>query len=521
VVLAAAAVLGLEGAALAAPQDAAALKLRDQAIYVDYLSTNFGAAETKLTQAIANCGDGDACTAKVRARLQCDLGSVLFGDGKADEAKAHFLLATKEDAGVRLEKDLSSPDMKRAFDTVKNADQLPPAGAPTTTSPPPADEDIKHTPPVEQSTLTPVPLYAEIPGEVEASRVIIRYNAPGMQQWKTAVMHRMGAGWGGEIPCTDVGDSVGDLRYFIQATNSAGDLVAWSGRLVAPHVVHVVESSQGEALHLPGEPAPARCAQKTDCPPSFPGCHDEAARQACETDSDCTAAQACRDGYCEETGGPPPAVDAPFKRNWLSVGFQADLLFLPSADDACAGGTGYTCFGNDGGYYGAIPLKGADDSINGGPAPSTMRILLGYDRALLANVMVGARLGYAFNGGPQRPSGNGFEPLHAEVRGSYWFGHNPLARSGFRFFALLAGGMAEVDGSIPVDVYGSPQAYKAGQSQNYVAWKKTGLAFGAAGGGAMYAVTPNTGVILEAKFMELFPTASPAAGLQLAYAIGL
>jgi hypothetical protein len=214
-------------------------------------------------------------------------------------------------------------------------------------------------------------------------------------------------------------------------------------------------------------------------------------------------------------------VDAPFKRNWLSVGFQADLLFLPSADDACAGGTGYTCFGNSGGYYGAIPLKGADDSINGGPAPSTMRILVGYDRALLANVTAGVRLGYAFNGGPQRPSASSFDPLHAEVRGQYWFGHNPLARAGFRFFALLAAGMAEVDGSIPVDVYATPQAYMKGQSQSYVAWKKTGLGFGAAGGGAMLAVTPTSGVVLEAKFMELFPTASPAAGLQLAYAIGL
>jgi hypothetical protein len=520
VATAATALVGLEGAAYGAPQDAAALKVRDQAIYVDYLATNFTAAETKLSQAIAGCGDGDACSATVRARLQCDLGSVLFGDGKVDEAKAHFLLAAKEDPGVALEKDLSSPDMKRLFDAVKNAGQVPSGGAPASNAPPPADEDIKHAPPVEQATLTPVPLYAEIPDEVEPSRVIIRFNAPGMQQWKTAPMHKVGGGWGGEIPCADVGDSAGNLRYFIQATNAAGDLVAWSGRLVAPHVVHVVERIQTEAPHLPGEPPPARCAQKSDCPPGFPGCHDEGAKQACEADTDCTGTQACRDGYCEETA-PPPPVDAPFKRNWLSVGFQADLLFLPSADDACAGGTGYTCFGNSGGYYGAIPLKGADDSINGGPAPSTMRILVGYDRALLANVTAGVRLGYAFNGGPQRPSASSFEPLHAEVRGQYWFGHNPLARAGFRFFALLAAGMAEVDGSIPVDVYSSPQAYMKGQSQSYVAWKKTGLGFGAAGGGAMLAVTPTSGVVLEAKFMELFPTASPAAGLQLAYAIGL
>lgn len=395
--------------ALAAPNDGAALKLRDQAIYSDYLATNFAAAESKLAEAIASCNDADSCSPSVRARLQCDLASVLFGDGKADEAKAHFILAHKQDPGVALEKDLSSPDLRRLFDSTVSDTAIPSTLA---ARPPAADEDATHATPLDRAT------------------------------------------------------------------------------------------------------------PQTDCPPGFPGCGEGAPRVACESDADCASAQACRDGTCGDTGA-PPAESAPFQRNWLSIAFQTDLLFLPSADDACGGGTGYTCFGSGGDYYGAIPLKGADDAINGGPVPSTVRILVGYDRALVPNVTVGARLGYAFNGGPQRPSGSAFDPLHVEARGSYWFGHDPLARSGFRFYAVVAGGMAQVDGSVPVDVYASAQAYKAGQSQDYVAWKKTGLAFGAAGGGAMYALTPSTGVILEAKFMELFPTAAPAAGLQLAYAVGL
>ena len=43
----------------------------------------------------------------------------------------------------------------------------------------------------------------------------------------------------------------------------------------------------------------------------------------------------------------------------------------------------------------------------------------------------------------------------------------------------------------------------------------------AVGGGAMYAITPATGVSLEAKAMEMFPTAAPGFGLQLAYLVGL
>ncbi|MGH7439780.1 MAG: hypothetical protein ACRENE_29160, partial [Polyangiaceae bacterium] len=428
--------------------------------------------------------------------------------------------------GVALEKDLSTPELKRFFDSVKNPGAAPAGAAAGGAAPPssaaaPAEEDLSHKPPVEQVVLTPIPIYVEIPESIDASRVIVRYSAIGLLQWKTAVLQKVDKGWAGTIPCTDVGDSTGDLKYFVQATDANGDLVAWSGRLVAPHVVHIVEKLAGEAPHLPGQGPPVKCTQKTDCPPGFPGCKNEGAKTACETDAECTSTQVCKDGYCEDNGQPAPEEDAPYVRNWLSIGFQADLILLPSVENACAGGTGYTCFDSGGGYYDKIPLNGADDSINGGPSLSTMRILVGYDRALLPNITAGARLGYAFNGGPQRPNASAFDPLHVEVRGAYWFGHNPLARSGFRFFGLVAGGIAEVDGSIGVDIYASQQAYRSGQSQSFVAWKKTGTGFAALGGGAMYAITPKSGIVLEAKVMELFPTAGPGAGLQLAYAMGL
>jgi hypothetical protein len=137
------------------------------------------------------------------------------------------------------------------------------------------------------------------------------------------------------------------------------------------------------------------------------------------------------------------------------------------------------------------------------------------------NMTIGARLGYAFGGGPRRPASQSFEPIHVEGRASYWFGHDPLGRLGFRFFLDLAAGMAEVDASIPVDVYASQQAYQAGQSQNYVAWKKTGLGFAAFGPALMYALTPDSGIILEVKAMQMFPTAGTGAALQIGYAIGL
>jgi hypothetical protein len=81
--------------------------------------------------------------------------------------------------------------------------------------------------------------------------------------------------------------------------------------------------------------------------------------------------------------------------------------------------------------------------------------------------------------------------------------------------------MAEVDASVPVDIYASLADYNAGNSRNFNAWKKTGLGFVALGPGAMYAVTPNTGVMLEAKVMQMFPTSGTAVALQVGYTLGL
>ena len=509
------------GVAAAAPNDAEALKLRERAIYTDYLATSFAAAEAKLAQALAMCTEPSDCASTVVARLQCDLGAVLFSDQKADEAQAHYSLALKQDPSVTIDDDLASPEMERVFAMAKGTGE--PASVEHADGATAPSDDITHAPPSAQAVLTPVPLYATIPEGVSAVKVIARYKAFGMDKWKTAVLRNLGAGWGGEIPCADVGDSTGDLKYFIQATDDNGDLVAASGRLVAPHVVHIVARLEGDPPHLPGDKPPAQCTQKSDCPPGFPGCDDGSAKKkVCASSDDCAEGQACEDGVCG-VGDDSSSGDAtvPIKRNWLSLGIQADALILPSAADACAGGTGYTCFDGQGGYYSARPLAGADDAVTGGPAIATLRVLAGYDRVLGDRVMLGGRLGFAFNGGPQRPGASSFLPVHAEARGSLWFGHDPLSRTGFRFFALLAGGMAEVDAGVQVDVYASAQAYRMGQSQNYIAWKKTGLGFAAEGFGTMYAFTRSSGIVLDVKALEMFPTTGFGAALELGYTIGL
>jgi hypothetical protein len=383
-----AAVVGLFASreASGADNDAAALALRKDAIYDDYLATRFADAETKLLKALSMCDGASDCEVTTRARLHCDLGVIEFALDNPKEGRQHFASAVHKDPKVTIGHDLSTPELEKELAAAKTA-----AGAP-----PPS---------------------------------------------------------------------------------SASD-----------------DSAAGEA---------APSSEPVDCPPGFPGCKESQAKDAQTKD--------------EPAEGPEP-VDLPFKRNWFSLGFQVDALLLPSANNACAGGTGYTCFGSS--YYAGRPLAGADDVVNGGVKIGTMRVLLGYDRALTANFTVGASLGYAFNGGPQRPGGRAFEPIDAEARASFWFGHAPLARAGFRFFVTGAVGMAEVDASIPVDIYPTAAAYQAGQSQDYAAWKKTGLGFVALGLGAMYALTPSSGIVLQLRGQQMFPTTGAGAALQLGYSMG-
>jgi hypothetical protein len=518
-------VLALARSALGAPNDADAQKLRHDAVYTDYLATNFAEAAKKMEQAVALCRAPADCAPAVRARVLCDLGVVYFALQRPDDGRAQFAAALKEDPSVAMDGDLATTDLQREFTAIKGRPGGPSADAgagAVGTAPPSPQSDMVHSPPASQAVLTPLPIYVELPDGIQAVKVYVRYRPFGAKEWKTAYMSKVGAGYGTELPCADVGDSSGDLKYFIQAVDGAGDVVASSGRLSDTYRVKIVQRLDGEAPHLPGRAAPGACAAATDCPPEFPGCHEtKTTSAACVSDDECAQGQSCVDGACSGAEVAAAPALAPYKKNWLSIGFQEDALLMPSASDACTGGTGYTCFGSDGSYYADLPLAGADDQVNGGLRLATMRVLFGYDRAITENVMLGGRVGFALGGGPQRPTASGFMPLHLEARASYWFGNDPLARAGFRFYVLAAGGAAQIDAGVPVDVYANPQAYMMGQSQSYQAWKKTGLGFVALGGGAMFAITPATGILVEVKALEAFPTTATGFGAQMGYVVGL
>ncbi len=88
----------------------------------------------------------------------------------------------------------------------------------------------------------------------------------------------MGTGWGGEIPCDAV--TKGVMRYWVQGFDDGGDPVASSGDPKHPYTVAIKDDIEGEAPHLPGQPAPKSCGEDTECPPGPAGLRRRGREQA-------------------------------------------------------------------------------------------------------------------------------------------------------------------------------------------------------------------------------------------------
>jgi hypothetical protein len=271
------------------------------------------------------------------------------------------------------------------------------------------------------------------------------------------------------------------------------------------------------------EPQPEKASSRPvetdaeDCPPDFPGCNS-----VDKGDED------------EEED------DGKTKKHWFTASFQADFLMISAAQSVCAG-VEYQCF--RGGVYvdpstagvanpSTLLVEGAGD-VKSGVAMATMRALIGYDFAVLPELLIGARAGFAFGGGPER-GGIGskqFQPIHGELRGAYWF--TGASEGSVRPFIELSGGLAEIDARMKARVIDqSPAQVDSCVSQSrgndatcFVvdvdAWRKTGVGFVGGGLGAMFAVGDNHGVVVEARGMQMLGASATALGADIGYSFGL
>jgi hypothetical protein len=509
------------GPAFAAPNDAAALTLDHDAIYGDYVATRYSDAEIKIKQALTVCNQA-ACSPKVRAQLHRDLGIVYIAGAKGtDEGKREFAEAIRLDPNIGLIKELTTPELETVFAAAWSLDTSDLAGGSGA-----GGEDIVHRLPREQAVRTPLPLYARLADGVAAAKVEVRYKPFGATEWKTVEMRKLKAGYGIELSCRDVGSTTGDLKYYILAFDAHGDTLAASGSRRSPHTVAIKNTLSGDAPHLPGMPPPVPCGGMGECPLDQPACRSSKAKRqddgtgtegkeptTCKSSDSCAAGQACTQGVCG--GQTAPSV----RKNWLSFAVQQDALFLPSSADACGAMQTYTCFFGGSDLYDGIPLMNeGTNKVNGRLGLATTRVLVGFDRLLGDNLMAGVRLGYAFRGGPPgRTEGKVFLPLHLELRAAYLMGDKPLGK-GLRPYLVVAGGIAQVDASLPVSVDDSRS--ETG-SYKLVAWKKSGRSFVGGGAGAVFALGANSGLLLEAKLQEMLGSSGTAITLSGGYAFGL
>lgn len=588
--LATAAVVAFPSDALAAGEkDKDALKLHDQAMDEDYLAVEFGKAEKKLKDALKKCG-ADGCTPNVLAKLHIAMGTVHGANNKLDLAKEEFIAALKLDSSVTLNESLTTPELAKAFKeavkaagvTVKPAGDKPTGDKPTgdkptgdkPTKPKPVTDgdeppkksagDLSHTPPAEQLVNTPVPIYIEIPEDVGAAKVSLRYKPFGGTKWKTIPMEPVGDGFGAEIPCEDV-TTTGDIKYFIIAKDDAGDPAGTAGSMKEPFKVPIKNEIDGDAPSLPGKKPPEECAAKEDCPPGLPGCPGKAPvssridgkpwGSSCETTQECKEGLVCLNGACEEggaAGGQTVEPTTKKKRNIIGLSGQLDLLVINGGAEVCSGkDASYVCFysGSDRQFYGFPETKEGTNGIQGGFGLAGGRVLLSYERLLVENMgfTAGIRIGYGFGGSPTpanapyainhpkydkdefggqkspHAEANSFLGLHVEARASYYFGGSALEMKKVRPYVFLGGGVSQVNASVPVTV--CDQTYDEGSNKGKQvsaadnqgkcdraeirkldAYQITGLNFIGFGGGATFGITPNFGVMGELKLMMMLPT---------------
>jgi hypothetical protein len=213
-----------------------------------------------------------------------------------------------------------------------------------------------------------------------------------------------------------------------------------------------------------------------------------------------------------------PAGGVPL--NWFSLTVQQDTLLHSQTRPVCYGAD-YTCFGVGGGEYDGPIYEAEGNRADGGLGIATTRVLLGFDRLFLGNLLIGGRVGVAFNGAPTGKLSGKFLPLHIEVRGAYFLGTEPFKELGFRPYASLGIGVGEVDGHIAVDYFIDEAGYHANQKGTLDAWRRTGKTFFAPGVGSQYALGKASALSAELRLGVMLGASGLAPALAIGYSHGL
>jgi hypothetical protein len=504
----------------------------------DYLAMNYGTGAARIEKAMKACGQ-KKCSAPVRAALFRDLGTMQFRKGDKDQAARNWAAAVQLQADIALNPAYDAPDLRKAFlAAAKGAGGGAGGGAaggdggggggggdqPS--------GDFTHTPAAGQKTDTPLPVYVEGGGETVV-RVVVKYKGPGMTTWKRIDLKKVGDGWGGLIPCADV--QAGTLRYYVQGFDESKESVASNGDARHAYTVPVQGDYSGEAPHLPGKAAPKSCNESSDCPPDFPGCSKSGEAAGDEGDDN-----------GEKEGGDDKGPKGPFRRVWIGIAGSIDFQSMPKGEDLChlvpqpAGGAPVAnaglpannanvyCTNQDGSDFPSRAsqnqnnalVQGSAGNSSGGVDRGDIRLMLSFDYALTANMLLGARLGVttfkypgqaAYQDGKAWSTANG--RLYVDARFSYLFGDQAITKT---VAPMLYGGLGLASFDTHTD---SGITLNTGQSGTVQLWQMNGPFFLMVGGGIHLAFSDRFGGTLSVRMNGSFgpngflPTFGPEAGL--------
>jgi hypothetical protein len=569
--LIAASVVVVAPSAHAAPKDAAATKALKQAMEEDYLDTNFDDAEKKLRGALETCGDS-GCSNGVRAKIFIGLGVVLGGGkGKKDEAKKAFVEALKLDKKAAPDPDYVTSDIKALYDDAKKTVE---SGGGTSDTPPASEGPLTLSPIDAQKVHTPVPIYVSLDDDAakKVTSVTLFYKGTGGGETKEVELEKSGKAYRGNIGCNSV-PKKGDLKLWIVAKDKKGKEVATLGSEGEPLITKIVKDLDGKPPSWPGFAPPEQCAGTEEDEPKGGGEDTSgSSHRQCVDTSDCPEGEQCSGNEClkkassggsgegegEGDGGSSDMDDAKddgARKNWFSLTFSPDFPMVSGENicgfkDAYGGGTpseaydsSFICAASPDSEkpprYLGQPTLGQGNNVNFGFGLSTMRLMLGYDRVLVAGLSAGARVGFAFNGTNLEFAS--FIPVHAEGRLSYTIGENAFTTAVVRPWVFLNGGLAQIDTGVNVDVLEDGEACGADDPgdaksdctletadgtvqprvQTLRAIKQAGLGFVGAGLGVSFLPAPlfaiNVGLKFSVTVPVVVPVLSPEAGIGIGF----
>jgi hypothetical protein len=551
----------------APPTDADANKTIDNAINTHYASADIAKAEKTLLDLIAACSN--QCSAPTVARAWMYVG-IVRGSGKDDLAGAQkaFAAAKKADPNVKLDELFATELVKRVFQqtTAGGADMPLMGEIQARAGEVEAVSAISCTLSVSDvETQRPIPFACRAPATT--TRMVLSYKHESTTRWHDLPMTQSNGYWTAEIPCAET-KALGVMAYRIQALNAQGQPVDSLGTEQDPKELNLVDQTSSAPPSLPNTPAPESCRpKKVEEGPKGPllggygqACSNEAQCQgglacvegkctadiSCDSDSDC-ASGSCDDGLCnvsaEECEG---AACSKVPKNWFGLNGALDFAMM-SGSQVCDpdGDAAYSCFdGSD--PYAGLPNTRLSGEINSGFKTSTARVLVSYERVLLSFLTAEARLGFAFNGGPEspKPAGDGskFLPFHAEARVKLYtsqvFRDDGRGLRGLGLYFALGAGLGQIDPKVNVEVAECVPApvgptitqeeadciassNQARSTKNLDVYKRLGQSFVSIGPGLRYGITKHLAANLNLAAVILFPSSgfalSPSLGMSAGF----